>query len=138
MRVVARRRVSGSGDFGFAHDVEIEGGHTIRIDEPVAASGTDTGPSPTRLVAASLAGCVAVTIEMYAERKGWEVGAVEVDVDVEYDDFSPLSFTVALHLPAALSDEQRARLLVIASKCPVHKVLAGETEVVVSDRVESL
>jgi putative redox protein len=132
MKVVARRRT------GFAHDVEIEGGHTIRVDEPVAAGGGDTGPSPTRLVAAGLAGCIAVTIEMYAERKGWEVGAVEVDVDVEYDDFRPLSFAVTLKLPAELSDEQRERLLAIAAKCPVHQLLAGETRVVISDRIESL
>jgi len=132
MKVVARRRT------GFAHDVEIEGGHTIRVDEPVAAGGGDTGPSPTRLVAAGLAGCTAVTIEMYAERKGWDVGAVEVDVDVEYDEFRPLSFTVTLKLPAELSNEQRKRLLAIAAKCPVHQVLAGETHVVISDRVESL
>ena len=77
MKVVARRRE------GFAHDVEIEGGHTIVVDEPAAPGGTDTGPSPTRLLAASLAGCTAVTIEMYAERKGWDVGQVEVDVDVD-------------------------------------------------------
>ncbi len=132
MRVVARRRE------GFAHDVEIEGGHTIRIDEPLAAGGSDTGPSPTRLVAASLAGCIAVTIEMYAERKEWDVGAVEVDVDVEYDDFTPLSFTVTLRLPAELSDAQRERLLAIAGRCPVHRLLAGETHVVLSGRVESL
>lgn len=139
MKVVARRKVSGAnGTPGFAHEIEIEGGHTARVDEPLAAGGTDTGPSPTRLVAAGLAGCVAVTIEMYAERKGWDIGAVEVDVDVEYDDFAPLSFTVTLRLPAELSDEQRARLLVIASKCPVHQVLAGKTEVVISDQVESL
>jgi putative redox protein len=139
MKVVARRKVSGANRIlGFAHDVEIEGGHTIRVDEPVAAGGTDTGPSPTRLVAAGLAGCIAVTIEMYAERKDWDVGAVEVDVDVEYDDFRPLSFTVTLKLPAELSDEQRERLLAIAAKCPVHQLLAGETHVVISDRVESL
>ncbi len=102
MKVVARRRT------GFAHDVEIEGGHTIRVDEPTGAGGSDTGPSPTRLVAASLAGCMAVTIEMYAERKGWDVGAVEVDVDVEYEGFAPLSFEVTLRLPAGLSDEQRS------------------------------
>jgi putative redox protein len=132
MKVVARRRE------GFAHDVEIEGRHMVHIDEPVAAGGTDTGPSPTRLVAAGLAGCTAVTVEMYAQRKGWDVGAVEVDVDVAYDDFVPLSFAVTLRLPAQLSDEQRARLLVIARKCPVHKLLVGETEVVVSDRVEPL
>jgi len=132
MRVVARRRE------GFAHDVEIEGGHTIRVDEPLDSGGSDTGPSPTRLVAASLAGCVAVTIEMYAERKEWDVGSVEVDVDVEYDDSTPLSFTVTLKLPAELSDEQRERLLAIAGRCPVHRLLAGETHVVISGRVESL
>jgi putative redox protein len=132
VKVVARRRE------GFAHDVEIEGGHTIRIDEPVAAGGTDTAPSPTRLVAAGLAGCTAVTIEMYAERKGWDVGAVEVDVDVEYRDLAPLSFAVTLRLPAELTEEQRARLLLVARKCPVHKLLVGETPVVVSDRVEVL
>jgi putative redox protein len=132
MKVVARRRT------GFAHDVEIEGGHTIRVDEPVGSGGSDTGPSPTRLVAAGLAGCIAVTIEMYAERKEWDVGAVEVDVDVEYDDFTPLSFAVTLRLPAELSDEQRERLLEIAGRCPVHRLLAGKTHVAISGRVESL
>ena len=132
MKVVARRRE------GFSHDVEIEGGHTVRIDEPLGTGGADTGPSPTRLVAASLAGCTAITIEIYAERKGWDIGAVEVDVDVTYDDLAPLSFAVTLRLPAELSDEQRVRLLAAARKCPVHKLLAGETPVVVSDRVESL
>jgi len=132
VKVVARRLE------GFAHDIEIEGGHTIRIDEPTAAGGADTGPPPTRLVAASLAGCIAVTIELYAERKGWDVGLVEVDVEVEYDAYAPLSFAVTLRLPAELSEEQRARLLVIARKCPVHKLLAGETTVVVSDRVDAL
>jgi putative redox protein len=131
MKVVARR----TG--GYAHDVEIEGGHVIRIDEPTAAGGSDTGPAPTRLLAASLAGCTAITIEMYAERNGWEVGQVEVDVDVEYRDGAPLSFAVTLRLPAELSDEQRKRLLVVASKCPVHKLIAGETEVTVSDKIET-
>jgi putative redox protein len=139
VKVVARRKASGAEPaLGYAHDVEIEGGHTIRIDEPFAAGGSDTGPSPTRLVAAGLAGCIAVTIEMYAERKGWDVGAVEVEVDVEHQGYAPLSFAATLHLPAELGEEQRMRLLVIARKCPVHKVLAGETPVVVSDRVETL
>jgi putative redox protein len=132
VKVVARRRE------GFAHDVEIEGRRTIRVDEPAEVGGTDSGPSPTRLVAAGLAGCTAVTIEMYAERKGWDVGKVEVDVDVTYDEFAPLSFAVTLRLPAELSDEQRKRLLVVARKCPVHKLLVGETPVVVSDHVETL
>ncbi len=130
MKVVARRKVIGTNRTeGYAHEVEIEGGHTIVIDEPIAAGGTDTGPSPTRLVAAGLASCVAVTMEMYAARKGWDLGKVEVDVDVEYEDFSPRSFTVTTRLPRSLSDEQRERLLEIARKCPVHRVLAEETPV---------
>ena len=65
MRVVARRRS------GFAHDIEIDDGdHRLVVDEPVEAGGTDAGPSPARLVAAGLASCVAITMEMYAERKG--------------------------------------------------------------------
>jgi putative redox protein len=132
MKVVAQRRS------GYAHDVEIEGGHMVRVDEPTAAGGTDTGPSPTRLLAAGLAGCTAITIEMYAERKGWDVGQVEVDVDVEYRDAAPLSFAVTLRLPSELSDEQRKRLLVVAGKCPVHKLIAGETEVAIADKIETL
>jgi putative redox protein len=132
MKVVARRAD------GYAHDVEIEGGHVLRLDEPTAAGGTDTGPSPTRLLAASLAGCTAITIEMYAERKGWDVGQVGVDVDVEYRDGAPLSFAVTLRLPSELSDEQRKRLLAVAGKCPVHRLIAGETEVTISDKVETL
>ncbi|HEY7950433.1 MAG TPA: OsmC family protein [Solirubrobacterales bacterium] len=132
MKVVARRRE------GFAHEVEIEGGHTVLVDEPVDSGGADTGPSPTRLLAASLASCVAITIEMYAERKGWNLGRVEVDVEAEYEGYAPSSFEVTLRLPPELSDEQRERLVAIAGKCPVHKVLAQETPVIVSERVEAL
>ncbi len=91
-----------------------------------------------RLVAAGLASCTAVTMEMYAERKGWALDEVEVDVDVEYTGAVPTSFAVALRLPEGLTEEQRERLLVIAGKCPVHKTIAGETPVTVSDRVETL
>jgi putative redox protein len=132
VKVTARRRD------GFAHDVEIEGGHTIRIDEPQSAGGADTGPSPTRLVAAGLAACTAVTMEMYAERKGWELGPVEVEADVTYDGHLPTAYEVTLRLPAGLSDDQRQTLLRIAAKCPVHRVLSGETPVTISDQVEDL
>lgn len=131
MRIVARR----AG--GFAHEVDLEGGHTLVVDEPADRGGTDTGPRPTQLLAASLAGCTAITVEMYAERKGWDVGTLEVDVDVTYEDTIPSTYAVALKLPRELSEEQRRRLLVIATKCPVHKVLAGEASVSVSERVET-
>lgn len=134
MKVVARRR----GREGFTHEVEIEGGHRIVLDEPAAAGGADLGPKPTLMLAASLAGCTAITMELYAERKGWDLGEVEVDVDVEYDKANPTSFAVAVRLSGELDEEQRRRLLVIAGKCPVHKVIAGEVPVTVSDRVEPL
>jgi len=131
MRIVARRAE------GFAHDVELDGGaHALRVDEPPEAGGTDTGPRPTELLGASLAGCIAITVEMYAERKGWDVGRLEVDVEVGYEGPVPTSFEVGLKLPAELEDEQRRRLLVIATKCPVHKVLAGEAQVNVTERLE--
>jgi putative redox protein len=139
MRVVARRKVTeGNRSGGFAHEIDIEGGHTIVVDEPHDSGGTDTGPSPVRLLAASLASCTAVTLEMYAERKGWEIGAVEVDVDTTYDGHVPTVFEVTVRLPTGLDEEQHERLLAVASKCPVHRALSGETTVSISDRVEVL
>lgn len=136
MKVTARRKAGDGQGYGFAHEVAIEGGHTVLVDEPVAGGGTDSGPSPTRLLAASLASCVAITMEMYAERKGWEIGAVEVEVDVQYEGPVPASFAVSLRLPEELSQEQRQRLLAIARKCPVHRVIGHETPVAVTDQVE--
>ena len=131
MRIVARRVE------GFAHDVEIEGGHQLRVDEPPEAGGADTGPRPTQLLGASLASCIAITVEMYAQRKGWGLGKVEVDVEVGYDGPVPTKFEVGLKLPADLDNEQRRRLLVIATKCPVHKVLSGKAHVNVVERLEA-
>jgi putative redox protein len=131
MRVSARRLD------GYAHEVEIEGGHALVVDEPRDAGGTDTGPSPTRLLAASLASCIAITMEMYAGRKGWDLDGVAVDVDVEYDGPAPTAFAASLRLPPGLSDEQRERLLGVARKCPVHKALAGATPVTVAHASEA-
>jgi putative redox protein len=140
VKVVARRKVSGANRAGgYAHDVEIEGGHALVLDEPPEVEGgTDLGPSPTRLVAAGLAGCVAITVEMYAARKGWDVGAIEVEVEVGYDGAAPRSFEVTLRLPPGLEEEQRERLAAVARKCPVHKLLGGEAPARISDRVEEL
>jgi putative redox protein len=132
VRVVARRRA------GYTHEVEIEGGHTLVIDEPTTVGGSDEGPSPSRAVAAALAACTAITCEMYAARKGWELGAVEVEVEVEYGpNQSMLRAEVTLCVPEALDEEQRSRLLVIAGKCPVHRALAGATPIEIADRIES-
>ena len=131
MRAVARRRS------GFTHDVEIEGGHTLVFDEPRDQGGADEGPSPTRTVTAALAACTAITVEMYAERKGWDVGDVEVEVNLDYGDSSTMAgLDVAVRIPEPLEPEQQQRLLVIAGKCPVHRALAGATPVQIRDRIE--
>jgi putative redox protein len=131
VKATARRRQ------GFTHDVEVQGGHRLVIDEPEAAGGANEGPSPTRTVAAALAACTAITLEMYADRKGWDLGELQVDVEMEYGDQSvPRSFDVIVHVPAELGSEQAERLRVIAGKCPVHRLLAHEREVNITDRVE--
>jgi len=131
VRATARRRQ------GYAHDVEIQGGHRLVIDEPEESGGANQGPSPTRILAAALASCTAITIEMYAERKDWDVGELEVEVEMEYGDAGvPRSFVVTLRLPRGFSEEQAERLKAIAGKCPVHRVLSHEREVTISDRVE--
>jgi putative redox protein len=132
MRVIARRTE------GLAHEVEIEGGHEIVVDEPASAGGSDKGPSPTQLLAASLAGCTAITLELYAERKGWDLGGLEVEVDFASEGMAPASFDVVLRLPDSFDEDQRQRLLKVAAKCPVHKVLASEASIAISDRVETI
>jgi putative redox protein len=130
MRAVARRRD------GYAHDVEIEGGHSLLVDEPESAGGTDRGPSPTRLLGAALASCIAITMEMYADRKEWDLLEVEVAVDMEYEKAVPAKFDVTLRLPKSLTEDQVERLKTMAARCPVHKALAHERDVTIVDRVE--
>jgi putative redox protein len=77
-------------------------------------------------------------MEMYAERKGWDLGQTEVAVEIGYEGPVPTSFDVTVSLPPELDAEQRRRLLVIATKCPIHKVLAGEARVTVTERLESI
>jgi putative redox protein len=131
VKVTAKRRQ------GFTHDVEIQGGHRLVIDEPEVAGGADAGPSPTRTVAAALAACTAITIEMYAGRKGWDVGEIQVAVEMEYGDHSvPRSFEVTVHVPAGLDAEKAERLRAIAGKCPVHRLLSHDRDVSITDHVE--
>jgi putative redox protein len=99
----------------------------VVADEPEDNGGDDSGPSPLELLAASLASCTAVTMEMYAQRKGWQIGEVVVDVDYEpAQRGSPTRFTLDIRMPKELPDDQRERLLQIAAKCPVHRTLEGE------------
>jgi putative redox protein len=108
------------------HKVKV-GSHTITADEPTDNGGNDDGPSPQELLAASLASCTAITMELYAKRKGWDVAGLTVDV--EYTPAargSVTHFHLLMKMPAHLSEEQVERLQAIAAKCPVHRTLEGE------------
>jgi putative redox protein len=106
--------------------VEIRG-HELTADEPRDHGGDDNGPSPEELLAASLASCSAITMEMYAQRKGWDVGDIAVKVNYEpAQRGSPTRFKMSVELPKELPEDQRERLMQIAAKCPVHRTLEGE------------
>ena len=120
---------------GYEHDVEIRG-HRLTVDEPEEDGGTNRGPTPSELLATSLAGCTAITIEMYADRKEWGLGTVEVAVDfTKATADEPPKFAVNITLGAELSEETRQKILTIAGKCPVHRALKSQ-DVVISDSLE--
>ena len=128
MRAVARQREN------FTHDLKI-GRHRLTADEPESSGGDDNGPNPQELLAAALASCTAITVEMYAKRKGWNIDGLEVDVDyTPAERGSATTFKMVMRMPAHLSEDQVERLQVIANKCPVHRTLEGE--VVFDERVE--
>jgi putative redox protein len=118
----------------YRHDVKA-GSHTVTVDEPTDAGGDDLGPSPQELLAAALASCTAVTMEMYAQRKGWDVSGLTVDCRyTPAERGCPTKFDLVFKMPAHLDEEQIERLQVIAAKCPVHRTLEGE--VMFDERVE--
>lgn len=125
-------RVSEADPDGFLQDINAGPTHHVLADEPVAYGGTGRGMSPYGFLAAGLGACTAMTIRMYARRKGWPLAHVSVDVchdKVHAQDAGDRSgpavdtFTRVIRLEGALSAAQRARLMEIADKCPVHRTL---------------
>ena len=129
MKVSARRDGA-----SLRHTVQVRD-HQITVDEPITAGGEDAGPDPRELLAVSLASCTAITMEMYAARKGWEIGHIEVDVEYSPAERGcPTKFELIMRLPDDLPEEQVEKLAVIAAKCPVHRALDGE--VMFQERIE--
>ncbi len=129
MKATARREGA-----GLRHAVQVRD-HQMTVDEPLDAGGDDSGPDPRELLAVSLASCTAITMEMYAARKGWDIGHVEVDVEyTPAERGCPTKFELIMRLPEDLPADQVEKLRVIAAKCPVHRVLDGE--VMFQERLE--
>ena len=128
MRATARQRSK------LTHDLEVRT-HQLTADEPEDMGGDDLGPSPQELLAAPLASCTAITMEMYAKRKGWNVDGLEIEcVYTPAERGCVTRFELVMRMPAHLGEEQVERLRVIAAKCPVHRTLEGE--VAFDERVE--
>ena len=98
MRAFARQREK------YTHDVKV-GDHSITVDEPEEQGGHDLGPSPQELLAASLAACTAVTMEMYAKRKGWDTNGLAVDCRYTPAERGCVTqFELVLKMPAHLDE----------------------------------
>lgn len=93
--------------------------HTLMADEPVASGGTDTGPAPYELLLAGLAACTSLTLRMYADRKGWPLQGISVDLHFSRDEAGAESVTRRVQVEGDLSEEQRGRLAEICEKTPV-------------------
>ena len=108
-------------------EIDVNGRHTLTTDEPTTVGGDDLGPAPHELLPAMIAACVATMIRLYALKRDWDLGPVEVDV--AYDNEStPREVTTAIRLPDGLSDDQVRRLTKVAETCPVKRALeAGFT-----------
>lgn len=104
--------------------------NTIISDEPATVGGKDLGFAPRELLASSLASCTSITLRMYADRKGWDLTDVKVDVDFEWnEDKSKSVINRKIALFGTLDDAQRERLLKIANNCPIHKILSNPIEI---------
>lgn len=128
-------------DDGFTTQMKL-GTHYMKADEPIRVGGNDYGPTPYEYLAGSLSACTAMTIQMYAKRKGWFIENVEVHTSYSKDYATDCAacgenpnakidtFHREIKLEAELDEKQLERILQIADKCPVHKTLHNETQVI--------
>jgi len=124
---------------GFAQEISA-GPHHFAADEPISVGGTDTGPTPYDLLLAGLGSCTSMTISMYARRKQWALERVTIRLrhsrvhaeDCADCETRPASITLIerdIELEGDLDEEQRARLLAIANRCPVHLTLTTQMHI---------
>ncbi len=102
-------------------------GHLVYADEPKELGGTDEGMAPAGLLLASLGSCTAITVRMYADRKQWPLESIKIELAIcpekEMDKSTQIDRTISFE--GDLSEDQRKRLLTIADKCPIHKMLSN-------------
>ncbi len=120
-------------DEGYRTTIQIRN-HTVIADERIEDGGTDTAPTPMEILTGTLGACIAVTTRAYAQRKGWALESISVEVELErvkredypaYSGNAPFVHEVheRIQFEGALTEQQKARLLSVAAKCPVHMTL---------------
>jgi putative redox protein len=119
--ILASANVSGSS--GYAQQIKTTT-HEFKSDEPEKRGGTNTGPSPFELMLSSLGACTAITLRMYADRKQWALGVIDVKLRLLKDGEEPLRIERKISLTENVDAEQKAKLLEIADKTPVTRALA--------------
>lgn len=124
---------------GFAQKIDI-GPYHIDADEPVSYGGTDSGPSPYDFILGALGACTSMTIGLYARKRSWPVDKITVSLrhskihakdcdDCETKEGRIDRVEMEIHLEGALTDEQRAKLMEVAGKCPIHQTLTHEINI---------
>src|SRR4051812_32910345 len=108
-------------------EVLIDGKHRLITDEPVEVGGEGSAPAPHELLPAALASCVSTTLVMYARRKGWDLGAVRVDVAYDHRA-TPRRAEIEISLGSDLTNEQIETLEKVAAACPVRRSIDGRFE----------
>jgi putative redox protein len=107
--------------------VEItDGKNTVIGDEPLSLGGGETGFDPYRLLLSSLAACTCATVRMYADRRNMQLEKIKIDLTLERDsDNNITNITRNIQFVGVLNEEEKTKLLSIAEKCPVHKILTN-------------
>jgi len=101
---------------------------TFLMDEPENIDGKDLGPDPYTTLLASLAGCTLSTLRMYIDRKGWDIPEINISLNLSQENDTELTTTInrTISFPATIEEDIKNRLLIIAEKCPVSKILKNK------------
>ena len=121
MKMISRAKIA-STDTHYLHHIHA-GSYDLQTDEPVALGGQGQGPAPFDLYLASLSACTAITLRMYAERKGWDLGEFTAEQQAQMDDDGHLHVNRVLHATGPLDEAQWTRLLEVVANTPVTKVM---------------